>query len=156
MLRKVLATIGVVGAAMVAVVLPASADVQASPHCQNDRGFQTIVTTAPVTANNGVRVGTVELCREGTAYFGFVLFNQPMTASQFAQVHLDRYDQDVWVGAVTCDDDGGNDYVGAGERRCWTPNLNGAAVRYTFRVSSFQYSSHTGDLLAWGQTVEAR
>jgi hypothetical protein len=128
----------------------------ANPDCQNNDGFQTIVKTAPVTAINGVRVGTVELCREGSLYFGFVIFNQAMTASQYAQAYLDRYDNGVLVGTVSCDDGGGNGQVLPGQRRCWTPNLNGAAVRYTFVASAYQFSSHTGDLLSSGGTVRAR
>jgi hypothetical protein len=135
----------------------ASADVQESPHCQNNNGFQEVVTTGPVKAvSNDVRVGTVEVCREGSLYFGFVLFNDPMTASEYANVYFDRYDNGSLVGTVTCNDPGGNKQVMPGQRRCWTANLNGAAARYTFRAWAEKYSSHTGDLLAWGATATVR
>jgi hypothetical protein len=155
-IRKFIAAVGVSSAALLGLALPASAEV-IPPNCQNNDGYQQIVATAPVNAlSNGARIGTVELCREGTLYFGFVIFNSPMTVSEYAQVYFDRYDNGSLVGTVTCDSPGGNERVMPGQTRCWTPNLNGDAVRYTFRAWSDKYSSHTGALLASGATVRIR
>lgn len=158
MIKKVIASLAVASAAVLGHALPASADVLASPDCQNNNGFQTIVKTAPVTATDGTgaRVGTVELCREGSLYFGFVIYNQAMTASQYAHGYLDRYSNGAWVGQVSCTSPGGNGRVEPGQRRCWTANLNGNSTGYTFVASSYQFSSHTGSLLASGGTVRAR
>ncbi|WP_439658840.1 hypothetical protein ACSHWB_41715 [Lentzea sp. HUAS TT2] len=156
MIRKLTAALAVAGAVLLGLAAPASAEVQVSPFCQNGAGYQTRVDIANVVATNGVAVGTVELCRQGSLYFAFALFDQPMTASQYAQVYLNRYDRGEPVGRVDCDSPGGNKHIKPGERRCWTPNLNGAASRYTFIASVLQYSSHTGDLLSGGVTDETR
>jgi hypothetical protein len=152
MFKKMMVAFAVASAAVLGLALPAAADVTASPDCQNSAGYQTVVSRAAVIATNDVVVGEAQLCRQGSLYFGFVLYDQAMTASQYAQAYLDRYDNGVWVGTVSCDSSGGNGKVLPGQRRCWTPNLNGAAARYTFVASTFKYSSHTGDLLAWGDT----
>jgi len=160
MINKVIAALAVASAAVLGqgLALPASAAVLANPDCQNNHGYQTVVTTAPVKAFDGTRVGTVELCREGSLYFGFVLYNQAMTASQYAHGYLERYHNGGWVGIVACYDTagGGNGRVEPGQRRCWTANLNGDSTAYTFVASSHQFSSHTGALLASGYTVNTR
>ncbi|MDX3660179.1 hypothetical protein PV646_23005 [Streptomyces sp. ID05-26A] len=156
MIRKVTAALAVAGAVLLGLATPASAEVQVNPFCQNGSGYQTRVDISDIVATNGVSVGTVELCRAGSLYFAFALFDKPMTASQYAQVWLHRYDRGELVGAVNCDSPGGNKHIKPGERRCWTPNLNGAASRYTFMASALQYSSHTGDLLSGGVTDERR
>lgn len=162
MIKKVIAALAVASAAVLAqgLALPTSADVLANPDCQNNHGYQTVVKTAPVIATDGsgARVGTVELCREGSLYFGFVIYNQAMTASQYAHGYLERYHNGGWVGIVACYDvaGGGNGRVEPGQRRCWTANLNGDSTAYTFVASSSQFSSHTGSLLASGATANAR
>ncbi|MEA5362933.1 hypothetical protein VA596_25615 [Amycolatopsis sp., V23-08] len=153
MIKKVMAACAIASAAVLGLAVPASADVRSSPDCQNSAGYQTLVTPrAAVIATNNVVVGEVQLCRQGDLYFAFVLFDQAMTASQYAQAYLVRYDQGVPVGTVTCDSSGGNGKVLPGQRRCWTPNLNGQAARYTFVASADKHSSHTGALLASGNT----
>ncbi|RSD10303.1 hypothetical protein [Amycolatopsis eburnea] len=152
MIKKAMAVLAAASAGLLGLALPASADVSSSQDCQNGAGYQTVVKRAAVIATNNVVVGEVQLCRQGSLYFGFVLFDQAMTASQYAQARLDRYDQGQRVGTVSCDSSGGNGRVLPGQRRCWTPNLNGDAVRYTFVASASKFSSHTGDLLASGDT----
>ncbi|MEV6448962.1 hypothetical protein [Amycolatopsis sp. NPDC051716] len=152
MLKKTVAAFAIAGAAVVGLTPPASAEVRSSPDCQNSAGYQTVVARAAVIATNDVIVGEVDLCRQGSLYFAFVLFNQAMTTSQYAQAYLTRYDRGVRVGTVTCDSTGGNGKVLPGQRRCWTPNLNGDAARYTFVAAADQHSSHTGALLASGNT----
>lgn len=78
-----------------------------------------------------------------------------MASNQSAQVWLQRYDNGVWVGEVDCDSEpGGNGFIAPGQRRCWTPNLNGGPVRYTFRVLSEKYAG--GTLVANGGTARQR
>lgn len=156
MIRKTIAMIGATAVAMLGLAAQASADVQAGPDCQNGDGYQTVVTKGVVRNSDGSRAGIVEVCREDSLYFGFVLFDAPMTASQYANVDLLRYDNGAPAGSVTCNDPGGNGTVLPGQRRCWTANLNGAAVRYKFQAMSFQYSSHTGDLISMGNTPQVR
>lgn len=117
-----------------------------------------IVTTAPVRSEaDRTRVGTIEICHDSNYnYWGFVIYSSPMTASQYAEVHLDRYRDGVWESQITCDSPGGNGSVMPGQTRCWTPKFTGLSGRWTFRAASFKYSSHTGDLLAWGRTIEDR
>jgi hypothetical protein len=57
------------------------------------------------------------------------------------------------VSDVTCDHTGGNEHVDYDETRCWTPKVVGLSGSYTFRAWSNKYSSHTGNLLAWGHTI---
>ncbi|WP_410660439.1 hypothetical protein [Amycolatopsis sp. lyj-112] len=158
MIKKIIATLGISSAAVLCMAMPAAAHTQAAPDCQWGTSYGTIVTTAPVKAEaDGSRVGTVEICRDSAyKYWGFVIYTSPMTASQYAQVHLGRYRDDVWESEITCDSPGGNKMVGPGQTRCWTPKFTGLSARYTFRAASFKYSSHTGDLLALGQTIEDR
>ncbi|WP_410612496.1 hypothetical protein [Amycolatopsis sp. lyj-109] len=153
MFKKAMAVFAIASAAVLGLTLPASADVRSSPDCQNSAGYQTLVTPrAAVIATNNAIVGEVQLCRQGSLYFAFVLFGQAMTASQYGQAYLVRYDHGTPVGTVTCDSSGGNGKVLPGQRRCWTPNLNGDATRYTFVASADQHSSHTGARLASGNT----
>lgn len=159
MIRKTIVALGVSLAAVVWMVMPASAQaLAAAPDCQWGTGYGTIVTTAPVKSEaDGSRVGTVEVCRDSSYnYWGFVIYTSPMTASQWADVYFDRYRDGVWLSSITCDSPGGNGIVKPGQTRCWTPKFTGINSIYTFKASSFKYSSHTGDLLAWGQTVERR
>ncbi|MEU4520414.1 hypothetical protein AB0F52_17155 [Amycolatopsis sp. NPDC024027] len=153
MFKKTVAAFAIASAAVLGLTPAASAEVRSSPDCQNSAGYQTLVTPrAAVIATNDVIVGEVQLCRQGSLYFAFVLFNQAMTTSQYAQAYLTRYDHGAPVGTVTCDSTGGNGKVLPGQRRCWTPNLNGDASRYTFVAAADQHSSHTGALLASGNT----
>jgi hypothetical protein len=158
MIRKIITALGVSSAAVLCMAMPASADTQAAPDCQWGSSYGTIVTTAPVRSEaDGSRVATVEICRDSSyRYWGFVIYTSPMTASQYAEVHFDRFRDGVWESQITCDSAGGNGTVMPGQTRCWTPKFTGLSGRYTFQVASFKYSSHTGDLLAWGKTVEAR
>jgi len=157
MIRKIIAALGVSSAAVLCLTMPASADTQAAPNCQWGSSYGTIVKTAPVTSTTGSRVGTIEICRDSSYnYWGFVIYTSPMTASQYAEVYLDRYRDGVWESQITCDSPGGNGTVMPGQTRCWTPKFTGLSSRWSFRASSFKYSSHTGDLLAWGQTAIAR
>ncbi|RDI34492.1 hypothetical protein [Lentzea flaviverrucosa] len=160
MFKKMTGVLAVAGAALMALVAPATASVgvQASPHCQNDTGYHTIVGTVGSikTLSTGDPVGTVYLCRTGTLYFAFALYEQPMAANQWAQVWLQRFDNGSWVGEVNCDTEpGGNGNIRPGQRRCWTPNLNGAAVRYTFRALSEKYTTGN-NLIANGATARQR
>ena len=143
---------------MLGVAVPASAQAQAAPDCQHKSGYGTIVKTAPVTAlTGGTRVATVELCRDSAYnYWGFVIYTSPMTVSEYAQVYLQTYRDGSWVSDVTCDTAGGNGRVAPGQTRCWTPKVNGVSGSYTFRARSDKFSSHTGNLLAYGYTVVAR
>jgi hypothetical protein len=158
MIRKLLATLGVAGAALLGVVAPAAAQPQAAPDCQSTSGYGVVVKTAPVRALTGdTRVATVELCRDSAYnYWAFVIYSSPMTASEYAQAYLQTYRDGSWVGDVTCDDTGGNDHVGYNQTRCWTPKVNGVSGHYTFRARSDKFSSHTNALLASGYTVIAR
>ncbi|QFU92572.1 hypothetical protein [Amycolatopsis sp. YIM 10] len=158
MFRRIFATLGVASAALLGAVVPASAQPDAAPHCQYGSSYGTIVKTAPVSATTGgARVGTVELCRDSAYnYWGFVIYDNEMTASQYAQVILQIYRDGSWTSEVTCDSPNGNDHVEPGQTRCWTPKVGGVSGRYTFRAWSEKYSSHTGALLAWGHTVIAR
>lgn len=155
MIRKFLVALGIMSVALLGAAVPVSAQTQAPPDCQHTSDYGTIVRTAPVTAvANGPRVGTVELCRDSAYnYWAFVIYNSPMTASQYAQAYLQIYRDGSWVSDVTCDNTGGNKHVGFNETRCWTPKVVGLSGRYTFRAASNQYSSHTGNLLAWGHTI---
>jgi hypothetical protein len=158
-MRRTIAA-GVACAALLAVAMPTSAQAgaQAAPDCQHSSGYGVVVKTAPVSAvSNDARVGTVELCRDSAYnYWGFVIYNSPMTASEYAQVYLQTFRDGSWVSDVTCDTSGGNLHVGPGETRCWTAKVGGVSGRYTFRAWSDKISSHTGALLANGYTVIAR
>ncbi|WP_410671549.1 hypothetical protein [Amycolatopsis sp. cmx-4-68] len=158
MIKKVLATLGVAGAALLGVVAPASAQTLAPPDCQSDSGYGVVVKTAPVKALTGdTRVATVELCRDSSYnYWAFVIYSSPMTVSEYAQAYLQTYRDGSWVSDVTCDDAGGNGHVAYNQTRCWTPKVNGVSGHYTFRARSDKFSSHTGNLLAYGYTVIAR
>ncbi|WP_329064298.1 hypothetical protein [Amycolatopsis sp. NBC_01480] len=160
MIRKVLATLGVAGTALLGVVAPATAQTQAAPDCQYTGGYGTIVKTAPVTAlTGGTRVATVELCRDSAYnYWAFAIYSSPMTASEYAQAYLQTYRDGSWVSDVTCDDKagGGNGHVAYTQTRCWTAKVNGVSGHYTFRARSDKFSSHTNNLLASGSTVTAR
>src|ERR1700741_2075520 len=158
MIRKVIATLAVAGAVLLGAAVPASAQAQAAPDCQHGSSFGTIVKTAPVSGvAGGARVGPFELCRDSAYnYWGLVIYNSPMTASQYAEVYLNIYRDGTWVSDVACSDTGPEDNVRPGETRCGTPKVNGVSGHYTFRAWSDKYSSHTGALLATGYTVIAR
>ncbi|MEW2502720.1 hypothetical protein ACQPXB_19825 [Amycolatopsis sp. CA-161197] len=160
MIRKIIATLGIAGAAVLGLAVPASAQPQAAPDCQSNDGYGTIVATAPVSAlTGGTRVGTVELCRDSAyRYWAFVIYSSPMTASEYAQAYLQTYRDGSWVSDVTCDNTatGGNGHVAPTQRRCWTPKVNGVSGHYTFRARSDKFSSHSGALLASGYTALTR
>ncbi|MDX8049599.1 hypothetical protein SK571_09430 [Lentzea sp. BCCO 10_0798] len=158
MFKKMAGVLAVAGAVLMGLVAPATASVgvQAAPDCQNDTGYHTVVGTGPIRDFSGDRIGTVYLCRTGSLYFGFALYEQPMASNQWAQAWLQRYDNGSWVGEVNCDTEpGGNGNIRPGQRRCWTPNLNGDAVRYTFRVLSEKYTTGN-NLIANGATARQR
>ncbi|MDX8142120.1 hypothetical protein SK854_08360 [Lentzea sp. BCCO 10_0061] len=144
------------GAALLGLAAPASAGIQEAPYCQNDRGIQTVVDTGPIKSiSTGTRVGTIFLCKEGSLYFAFPYYYATMGANQTAQGWIKRYDNGSWVGELNCDQEpGGNQRIKLGERRCWTPNLNGDATRYTFRAVTEQYSGN--NLIARGATAIGR
>ena len=156
MFKKITAALAVAGAVLLGLAAPASAGVEANPDCQNDNGFQTVVGTGPIKSiSTGDRIGTIYLCRQGSLYFAFALYEQTFVTNQTAQVWLQRYDNGNWVGEVNCDTEpGGNQHIKVGERRCWTPNLNGDAVRYTFRALSEKYIGN--NLIANGATARRR
>ncbi|MGI5499844.1 hypothetical protein [Lentzea sp. CA-135723] len=156
MFKRITAALAVAGAVLLGLAAPASAGAEANPDCQNDRGFQTVVGTGPIKSiSTGDRIGTIYLCREGSLYFAFALYETTFVTNQTAQVWLQRYDNGNWVGEVNCDTEpGGNQHIRPGERRCWTPNLNGDAARYTFRALSQKYIG--GNLIADGATARQR
>ncbi|WP_330275126.1 hypothetical protein OG205_05395 [Lentzea sp. NBC_00516] len=156
MFKKITAALAVAGAVLLGLAAPASAGIEANPDCQNDNGFQTVVTTGPIKSiSTGDRIGTIYLCREGSLYFAFALYEQTFVTNQTAQVWLQRFDNGNWVGEVNCDTEpGGNQHIEKGQRRCWTPNLNGDAARYTFRALSEKYIGN--NLIANGATATRR
>ncbi|SMD22479.1 hypothetical protein [Kibdelosporangium aridum] len=165
MIRKVIATLGVVSAALLGGVVPASAQTQAAPHCQWGNTYGTIVkppVESVFAVVGGARVGSVELCRDSSYnYWGFAIYDTPMTASQYAQVLLQIYRDGDWIKDVSCDTDlgngnKGNGYIAPNQTRCWTPKVGGVSGHYTFRARTDKYSSHTGALLASGRTVVTR
>ncbi|SED17658.1 hypothetical protein SAMN04489727_6749 [Amycolatopsis tolypomycina] len=158
MLKKVIAALGLAGAALVSVALPASAQTQAAPNCQFGSSYGVVEGSAPVTPiTGGAAVGSAQVCRDSNYdYWGFAIYNSPMTVSQWAQVYLNRYRDGILVDTITCDTPGGNDRIGPGQTRCWTPKLTGLSGRWTFQTYSEKYSSHTGSLLAAGHTTIVR
>ncbi|MEV4052007.1 hypothetical protein AB0J55_12570 [Amycolatopsis sp. NPDC049688] len=154
MVKKVITALGV-AAALGCLTPAASAQTQAAPDCQYGSSYGVVVQPpAPITAVvGGARVGTVEVCRDSNYnYWGFAIYNSPMTVSEYAQVYLNRFRDGTLTETITCDNAGGNGYIEPGQTRCWTPKLTGLSGHWSFQAYSEKYSSHTGALLAAGHT----
>ncbi|MEU4249109.1 hypothetical protein AB0F15_17040 [Amycolatopsis sp. NPDC026612] len=155
MVKKVITALGVATAALGCLTPAASAQTQAAPDCQYGSSYGVVVQpTAAITAVvGGGRVGTVEVCRDSSYnYWGFAIYDSPMSASEYGQVYLNRFRDGALTETITCDDPGGNKRIAPGQTRCWTPKLTGLSGRWTFQAYSEAYSSHTGALLATGHT----
>lgn len=97
------------------------------------------------------------LCRDSSYnYWGFVLLNNPATASQYGDAVLTRYRANDLPSSIGCESPGGNGIILPGQTRCWTPKISGLSGLYTFRVEGTVTSSHTGDWVAYGKTIETR
>jgi hypothetical protein len=158
MIRKIIATLGVAGAALLGAMVPASAQTQAAPNCQFGSSYGTEVARAAVlSVPDDIRVGTVEVCRDSAfKYWGFVIYDVPMTASQYAEAWLNAYRDGQWVSQVKCSQTDPDDNVRPGQTRCWTPKVGGVSGHYTFSAYTEKYSSHSSALLASGGTVRDR
>lgn len=150
---RVLGALAVAVLAVAALAPAASAQTAlAAPNCQHGSTYGQLVKAASLGS-----YGTIQLCRDsGYNYWGFVLFNNPLTASQWGQAVIERHRDGFFYDSVDCDSPGGNGYVEPGQTRCWTPKFTGLSGRWTFVAEGRLTSSHTGAVIAWNRTVVAR
>ncbi|MFD8497323.1 hypothetical protein [Amycolatopsis sp. NPDC059657] len=156
-MMKVLGALTSTVVALVSLVPSASAQTAAAPDCQFGNTYGVVVDRAYLRTQTGnVAIGKIQLCRDSDyKYWGFVLLNNPLTTSQWADAVLTRY-RDGLQGSISCDSPGGNGKVLPGQTRCWTPKFTGLSRLYTFRAEATVTSSHTGDWYAWGSTSQTR
>lgn len=156
MMKKIMGALTSAIVALVSLSPPASAQSAAAPNCQFGNTYSTLVTWEYLKTRTDVAIGTIQLCRDSEyKYWGFVLLNNPLTASQWADAVLTRYREGL-QSSISCDSPGGNGIVLPGQTRCWTPKFTGLSRLYTFRAEGTVTSSHTGDWYAWGGTNQTR
>ncbi|MGH3874975.1 MAG: hypothetical protein ACRDSR_26325 [Pseudonocardiaceae bacterium] len=145
--------------AVVGLAPAASAQAAAAPNCQFGSTYGTVVSSALVTKDiGGNPIGKIQLCRDSSyKYWGFLLLNNPPTASQYGNAYIERYRDGSYESLVGCDSKGGNGIVvPPNQTRCWTPKFSGLSGHYTFDAIGFVNSSHTGNRYAYGQTPRKR
>ncbi|VVJ17848.1 Uncharacterised protein [Amycolatopsis camponoti] len=159
-IRKLIAAGLAAAAAVMVPVSSATASTQAAPHCQFGSGYGYLVDSDPIYSppgNHSASVGRIELCRDsGYQYWAFILLDNPPTVSQYGDAEIARYRDGNVQNVLRCESPGGNGEVLPGQRRCWTPKIDGVSGHYKFIASGTLWSSHTGNLLADGYVALTR
>jgi hypothetical protein len=107
---------------------------------------------------NGARVGAVQLCRNGSEYWGYMVLDNPMASGKWGTAAIWQYRNGVRITAYHCatppqgSPDGGNDHIIVGQTRCWTRKIVKTVASDTFAAYGVVYR---GDNIrdAWGQTA---
>ena len=97
---------------------------------------KTLVSTNYVKIDDSdANAGAIQLCRDGSNWFGMYISYGAMPANHAGQAFIYRnYDGNI-VDHFDCDSAGGNGYVKAGQTWCKTPNITGPNSRYTFQAT---------------------
>lgn len=104
----------------------------------------TLISAHHVESTSGSNYGSVQLCRDGSAYFGIYLSYRhdgsdqqgPLPPGVIANAFIYRYENGVYKGRLSCDDTqyGGNVHVTPGQTMCVTGRYLYTGSKHTYRA----------------------
>jgi hypothetical protein len=93
----------------------------------------------------GDTTGAVQLCKSGSNYWGYVVFDSLVSGPYWGQAYLYQYRNGTLIHSASCDTapqgspSGGNGWVRPGQTQCWTHKFDGSNAGDTFKACGAEY-----------------
>ncbi len=128
-------------------------------NCQHSQGAGTVVSADHVDGPWGV-LGAIQLCRNGSYYWAYLVEYEPVPRGAWAIAHLFRYQNGVRNGVWSCNTSGGNGHIEPGQTMCWTPRIYAPSGSITFMATGRDcfgiYDACEAGTVSYGQTARTR
>jgi len=117
----------------------------------------------PRSAQHILGADAVQLCKSGSTYWVYAVFDPPLPPSFWGQAYLYQYRNGRLIHSASCDTapqgrpSGGNGWVRPGQTQCWTHKFDGSDARDTFKACGAEYfGQHPDRSLIVGEACTAR
>jgi eukaryotic-like serine/threonine-protein kinase len=134
-----------------------------TPNCQHAQGDGSVVSAAylQTTTSPPEKVGAIQLCRDSTHYWAYLVRYTPLPSGQWANAYLHRSVDGQFDAKFSCaaTAQGGKGIITGGGTECWTPKITGTATNLTFQALASQCDGSYGDTTnctAAGDTARKR
>jgi serine/threonine protein kinase len=112
-----------------------------TPNCQHAQGDGVVVSAAYLltTTSPHEKVGAIQLCRDATYYWAYLVRYKSLPSGQWANAYLDRFVDGHFDARFSCAaTTHANGVMTGGGHECWTPKVSGTATNRTFQAFASQ------------------